>query len=152
MPSLKISTCQIYEKSLWIWFSSDFLFPCMNCRFFYNDFNFSWFTEFCQFLLYSKVTRSHTHTPSLSHLILHHGPSLVTRYSSLCATVGSHCFSTPKAIVCISEPQTPSPSSSFPLPPGNHKPWTADTDFMLFESWNDLRDSANSTLLICYIT
>ena len=34
---------------------------------------------------------------------------------------GSHCLSTPNAIVCIYEPQTPSPSHSLPLPLGNHK-------------------------------
>ena len=57
----------------------------------------------CQFLLYSKVTQSHTHTyiyvHSFSHNILHRIPSEVTRYSLLCCTAGSHCLSTPNAIV-----------------------------------------------------
>ena len=50
---------------------------------------------FCQFLLHSKVTQSHTHTHthniyihSFSHIIFHHVPSLVTKYSSLCYTAG----------------------------------------------------------------
>ena len=43
----------------------------------------------------------YTHTHSFLHIILHHVPSQVTRYSSLCYTAGSHCFSTPNAIVCI---------------------------------------------------
>ena len=34
-------------------------------------------------------------------IILHYVPSQVTRYSSLCCTAGSHCLSTPNAIVCI---------------------------------------------------
>ena len=38
---------------------------------------------------------------SFSHVILHPVPSQVIRYSSLCYTVGSHCLSTPNAIVCI---------------------------------------------------
>ena len=53
-------------------------------------------------LLYSKVTQSymhyiyiyiytHTHIYSFSHIILHHFPSQVTRYSSLCYIGGSHC-------------------------------------------------------------
>ena len=57
------------------------------------------------FLLYSKVTQSHTHiniyTHSFSHFILHYIPSQVTRYSSLYCIAGSHCLSTPNAIVCI---------------------------------------------------
>ena len=34
----------------------------------------------CQFLLYSKVTHIYTH--AFSHIILHHVPSQVIRYSS----------------------------------------------------------------------
>ena len=64
----------------------------------------SCFTVFCQFLLYSKVTQPHKYIHSFSHIILHHVPSQVTRYSSLC---------------CIAGSQTPSPSHSLPL--GNHK-------------------------------
>ena len=60
---------------------------------------------FCQFLLYGKVTQSyiyictHTHTfffLTLYSIMFHHkwtGPS------SLCCTAGSHCLSTPNAIV-----------------------------------------------------
>jgi len=51
---------------------------------------------FCQFLLYSKVTQSLTHTHTyiyayinyFSHIILHRAPSQVTSYSSLCYTAG----------------------------------------------------------------
>ena len=64
---------------------------------------------------------SHTYKYSFSHFILHHVQSQVTRYSSLCYTAGSHCFSTPNTIVCIYQPQTPRPSHSFPLTLGNHK-------------------------------
>ena len=51
-----------------------------------------------------------------SHFILHHVPTKVVRYSSLCCTAGSHCISTPNAIVCIYSTQTPSPSHSLPSP------------------------------------
>ena len=35
-------------------------------------FHYSWFTAFCQFLLYSKVTQSHIYIQSFSHIILRH--------------------------------------------------------------------------------
>ena len=93
----------------------------------------------CQFLLYRKWlrhTRTHTHiyiyihiytyiyiyiyiymsVHSFSHIILHCVPSQVTRCSSLCYIAGSHCFSTPNAIVYICQPHTPSPSHSLPFP------------------------------------
>ena len=56
---------------------------------------------FCQFLLYSKVTQSYIYTYIF---FLHHPPSYsITSdgYSSLCYTAGSHCLSTPNALVCI---------------------------------------------------
>jgi len=72
---------------------------------FFNDlyfFHYSWFTVFCQF---STVQQSdpvtHTYIHSFSHIILHHAPSPVTRYSSLCHTAGANCLSIPNAIVCI---------------------------------------------------
>ena len=41
------------------------------------------------FLLYSKVTQfAHTYVHSFSHIILHHVPPQVTRYSPLCHTSG----------------------------------------------------------------
>ena len=51
------------------------------------------------FLLYSKVTLSHTHICTL--FFSHYPPSQVIRHSSQCYTAGSHCLSTPNAIVCI---------------------------------------------------
>ena len=69
----------------------------------------------CQFLLYSKVTQSHTHIHSFSHIIFHHVSCQETGYSSLCCTAGPRCLSILNVIVCIYEPQTlrlpPSPSS-----------------------------------------
>ena len=97
---------------------------------FFNDFFcYSWFIAFCQFLLYSKVTRSYIHIHiymylfiySFSHIILHCVSSQVTRYSSLCYIAGSHCLSTPNSIVCIYQSQTLSPSHSLPRPLGNHR-------------------------------
>ena len=53
------------------------------------------------FLLYSKMTQSYTHTHIFfSHIILHHAPLQVSRYSDQCYTAGSHCLSIPNAIVC----------------------------------------------------
>ena len=63
----------------------------------------------------------HIDTYSLSHIIPHQAPSQVTGYSSLCDTAGSHCSSTPDAVVCIYKPQTPRPSHSLPVPVDNHR-------------------------------
>ena len=82
-----------------------------------KPFYYSWFTTFCQFLLYSKVTQLHIYIHSLSHILFHHIPSQVTRHSSLCCTAGFHCLSTPNAIICIYQPVTPSPSHYLPAPP-----------------------------------
>jgi len=86
------------------------------------------------FLLYSKVTQSHIHVYILfSHIIFHHAPSQVTRYSSQCYTVGSHYLSIPKAIVCNSKfsvHPTPSPS---PFPLDNHKSVLQVHEFLFCE-------------------
>jgi len=99
---------------------------------------------FCQFLLYSKVTQLHTHTHtqiymciyiyihSFSHIILHHVPSQVARYSSLCYTAGSHCSSTLNEIVCIYLLQTHSPAHSLTLPLSNHKAVLQVHEFVSF--------------------
>ena len=55
----------------------------------------------CKFQLYSRVTQSYIYIYSFSHIILHRVSSQVTRYSSVCYIVGSHCLSTPNTIVCI---------------------------------------------------
>ena len=70
----------------------------------------------CQFLLYSKATQSNIYTHSLSPIIFYHGPSQETGHSSLCCT-GGHFLPILKVIVCIYQPQTPSPSHSLPTPP-----------------------------------
>ena len=69
----------------------------------------------CQFLMYSKVTRSYLYIHSLSHIIFHHFLSQETSCSSLCCMVGPHCFSILNEIVCIYQPHTPSPFHSLPL-------------------------------------
>ena len=50
-------------------------------------FNSSWFTMFCQFLLYSKMTQPYIHIHSFSHIVLHHVLSQVTRYIVPCAVL-----------------------------------------------------------------
>ena len=64
-------------------------------------FNYSWFTVFCQFLLYSSVTQLYICIPFVSHIILDPVPSQVIGYSSLCYTAGSHCPSIPNIAVFI---------------------------------------------------
>ena len=49
---------------------------------------------------YSKVTEPY-YIYILFLIILHHVPSQVTKYSSLCYTAESHCLFTPNVIVCI---------------------------------------------------
>ena len=75
----------------------------------------------CQLLLYSGVTQSGIYVHSVSHIILHHGPSQETGYRSLRCTAGPHCLAILNVVVCIYQPQTPRPSHSLPLPLGNHK-------------------------------
>ena len=70
----------------------------------------------CQFLQYSGVTQSCVDIHSFAHTISHHGLSQETGPSSLCYTVGAHCFSVLSVIVYIYRPQTPSPSHSLPSP------------------------------------
>ena len=58
----------------------------------------------------------HVNIHSFSYIIFHHGPPQVIVYSSLCCTVRSHCSSPLNPIVCITQPQIPSPFHSFPTP------------------------------------
>ena len=83
-------------------------------------FHYSWYTVFCQFPPYSKVTQSYTYIHSFSHIILHQVPSqwlaILPRamqqdflaYPLKCN--GLHLL-TP----------TPGPFHSLLLPLGNHK-------------------------------
>ena len=86
-------------------------------------FKYSWFTMLYQFMLDPKVTQSHTqiYIHSFSLIIFHRVPPQVIGYTSLCYTAEPHCLSILNIIVCIYSPQTPSPSTSSPLPLGNHK-------------------------------
>ena len=52
-------------------------------------------------------------------IFFHHGLSQDIEYSSLCYRAGPCCLSILNVIVCIYQPQIPSPSLSLPL--GNHK-------------------------------
>lgn len=51
-----------------------------------------------QFLLYSKMTQLHTYF--FSHIILHHDPSQVMRYSSLCYRAGCPLFRSARCNLC----------------------------------------------------
>ena len=61
-------------------------------------FHYSWFTVFCQYLLYSKVTHSYIHIYIctyiyyFSYIILHHVPSQETDFWLLCFKVINHVF------------------------------------------------------------
>ena len=55
-------------------------------------------------------------THSFSHTTLHHIPSQVTRYSSLCYTAGSHCLSTTNASVHLLTLKLPVHPTPYPSP------------------------------------
>ena len=74
---------------------------------------------FCSSCLYSPTLTS-MHLYFLSHIILHYGLSQVADYNSLCYTAGPCCLSTFHVIVCLRQPQTPSPSLHRLLPSCNH--------------------------------
>ena len=73
----------------------------------------------CQFLLYSTVTAYTAY--SFLCIIFHHGLSQKTGYSVWCYKVGPCCSPIINVIVCIYQPQTPSPpipletTSLFPM-------------------------------------
>ena len=56
---------------------------------------------------------------SFSHIFFHYVPCREIGYSSLCCTVGPHCLFILNIIVCIYQPQTPSPSHK-PTPSSTH--------------------------------
>ena len=58
---------------------------------------------------------------SFSYIIFHHGLYQETGYSSLCYTAGPHHSLILNVMVCIHEPQIPTPSHSLPLRVGNYK-------------------------------
>ena len=88
----KLAACSFvfsFSLSLSLFFLNDFYF-----------FRYSWCTVSCPFSTAQQsdpVTRICIH--SFSHIIPHQAPSHVTGYSSLCDAAGSHCLSTPEAIV-----------------------------------------------------
>ena len=55
-------------------------------------FYYSWFTMFCQILLYSKVTQLYIYA-FFFHNIFYHVVLQAIEYSSLCNTAGPHCLS-----------------------------------------------------------
>ena len=70
----------LYLSSIFYFFKYLYFFHYSSVIFlnFLNDFYFfyhGWFTVFCQFLLYSKVTQSYIYIYSFAHIILHHVPS-----------------------------------------------------------------------------
>ena len=109
-PSTYLSgiVTEVVRSLLWVFFC--FLF-----------FNYNWFTVFYHFLLYSKVTRVCVYIYIFFLTLFSIMSSQVTGNSSLCYTARSHCLFPPDAVVCICQPNTPSPSLSLPFPLGNHK-------------------------------
>ena len=86
--------------------------------------------NFCCTTKWPSYTHTHIHIYIYTHMcvyilfshnIVHHVPSQVIGYNSLCfiarnKAIKLNCLFTPNAIVCIYQPQTPSPSHSFLLP------------------------------------
>ena len=73
-------------------------------------------TVFSQYSMVQQsdpISLSFTHTHSFSHIILHHAPSLVTRYGSLCYTAGISLLIHSK---CSSLHLITPDSQSIPLP------------------------------------
>ena len=83
---------------------------------------YSWFILLCWCLLYSSYSTIHTYTLFFS-FFFHYGFCQEIECSSLCYTGGGPCcLSILNVIVCIYQPQTPSPLICLPSPPlGNHK-------------------------------
>jgi len=77
--------CQAFKKGL---FFKHFLLK------------YSWYTVFCQFLLYSVVTQSYVYIHSFSHITFYHVLSQEIGYSFLCYVVGSCCLSILNVTVC----------------------------------------------------
>ena len=73
----------------------------------------------CQFLLYSKVTKSYIHIYSFSHTVFLYALSQETGYGPLCCTVEPHCLFILNVIVCIYNPKLPIHPTPFSLPLGN---------------------------------
>ena len=63
----------------------------------------------CRSLLYSRVTQFYTYIRSFLNILFHYGLSQEIGYSSLCYTVRPCCLSILNVIVCIYQPQIPSP-------------------------------------------
>ena len=107
----------IEGEKIGFFFPLKFLYNCINplLHFFHLFHVYSWFTVLCQFLLYSIVTQPYIYTYFfliLSSIMVYSE----TGYSSLCYTEGPHCLSILNEIVCIYQPQTPSPSHFSPSP------------------------------------
>ena len=111
-------------------YHQSWVFLILLCFYDFYFFHYSWLTVFCQFLLYSKVTQSYIHICSFSYITLHHVPSQVTRYSSLCYTAGSHCLSFPK---CNNLHLLTSNSLSIQLSPS--PPWHVYFQIMVFSGY-----------------
>ena len=96
----------IQEHLVLIWFFGFFWGEGFEGFYF---FYYNWFVMFCQFPLYIRMTQD-THTHTHTFFFSHYPPSCsitMTRYSCLCYTAGSHCLSTPNAVVCINNPKLP---------------------------------------------
>ena len=86
------------------------------CLYDFYFFHYSWFTVFCQFLLYSKVTQLYIYIYSFSHITFYHVPSQMTRHSSLCCTEDLIAYPLQMQYFASINPKlpvypTPSPSS-----------------------------------------
>ena len=90
----------------------------------------AWFTRLCSFLLYSWVTQLCMYI--LFYILVHYGLSQDIGYCCLCYTV-KHDWATEQQysgarllihsiVVCVYQPQIPSPSVPHACPLGNHKP------------------------------
>ena len=98
-------SCELSSKYQWALLHCGEVHCTTVPHYFFNGFYFihySWFTGFYQFsTVHQSDPVTHTYIHSFSHIVLHHAPSQVTRYSSQCYTAEFHCLFIPNAIVCI---------------------------------------------------
>ena len=80
-----------------------FLFPilCFVITCLLKYLYYSWFTMFCQFLPYSKVTQLYIHIHSFFQIIFHCIPLQVIRYNSLGCTAKFHYLPISNAVIYI---------------------------------------------------
>ena len=92
--------------------------PCLGPKFCFVLFNWNIVDlQCCVNFFCTAKWLSYTYIYILFYILFHYVLSREIRYNSLCCTVGPCCLSIPNVIVCIYQPQTPSPTLPLSAPP-----------------------------------